>query len=97
VKASNHLRHVAVKTAWAAGGVASVIALCLAAGAVSRLTGLNGGIALVAAVFASCWLIFRDRPARHPAPGRRVAPGRDPEAAVPLALSEGQEPARLAA
>ena len=77
--------------------VVTVAAVALTADGVGYLAGPGPAVAVFAAAFVACWLIFRDRPVRHPAPDRRVAPGRDPEAATPLALTESKEPTRLAA
>lgn len=77
--------------------VAVLAAVSLIADWINALAGPRAGVAFVLAVPVACWLIFRDRPDRHPAPDRRVAPGRDPEATTPLALTESKEPTRLAA
>jgi hypothetical protein len=95
VSASNHGWRTAAKVVLIP--VAALAAVSAAADGINALAGPRVAVAFVLAVVAACWLIFRDRPVRHPAPDRRVAPGRDPQAATPLALSEGQEPARLAA
>lgn len=96
MNASNHGR--AVRVAYAIGGAAAVLAVSLAAREVSALAGGGAGAALVAAVFVSCWLVFGVLPARHPAPARRRSRGRDPEmTGGPVAMTESQEPAQLAA
>ena len=95
MNASNHGRKAAIKAACIS--VAILAAVVLTVDGVGYLAGARAGVAVIAAAFAACWLIFRDRPVRHPAPDRRVAPGRDPQTDMPLALSESKEPARLAA
>jgi hypothetical protein len=95
VNASNHGWRTAAKVI-----VAPVVVLFAVSGiadGIDVVAGPRVAVAFILAAVGACWLAFRDRPVRHPAPDRRVAPGRDPEAATPLALSESQEPARLAA
>lgn len=94
MNASNHLRRIAC----AAGGVTAVIAVCLAASFASERAGGGTGVAVIAAVFVSCALIFGTGSLRHPAPARRKSRGRDPEmTGGPVALTETSEPVRLAA
>ena len=95
MKASNHGWRTAAKVILVP--VAVLIAVSAAADGINALAGPQAGVAFVLAVPMACWLIFRDRPVRHPAPDRRVAPGRDPQATTPLALAEGNDPVRLAA
>ncbi len=94
MNASNHGWRAAAKAA--AIPVAVLAAVSLAVDGASILAGGRAGVAVIAVAFAACWLIGR-RQARHPAPARRVAPGRDPQATAPLALTESNEPARIAA
>jgi len=81
------------KTLAALGGTAAVVAVCLIAGAVSRLAGGGTGVAVIVATFAGCWIVFSPRPRRHPATPRRRSRGRDPQ----ITVTESQEPAQLAA
>ncbi len=94
MNASNHGWRAAAKAA--AIPVAVLAAVSLAVDGASILAGGRAGVAVIAVAFAACWLIGR-RQARHPAPARRVAPGRDPQATAPLVLTESHEPARIAA
>ena len=93
--ASNHGWRTAAKLILVP--VAVLAAVSAIADGINALAGPQAGVAFVLAVPVACWLIFQDRPVRHPAPDRRVAPGRDPQATAPLALAESNEPARLAA
>ena len=95
MKASSHGWRTAAKVILVP--VAVLAAVSAIADGINALAGPQAGVAFVLAVVAACWLIFRDRPVRHPAPDRRVAPGRDPETTTPLALAEGNDPVRLAA
>ncbi len=94
MNASNHGWRAAAKAA--AIPVAVLAAVSLAVDGASILAGGRAGVAVIAVAFAACWLIGR-RQARHPAPARRVAPGRDPQATAPLALTESNDPVRIAA
>lgn len=95
MNASNHGWRAAVKAAVIV--VATLIAVSAIADGIGALAGPAAGVVFVLAVPVACWWIFRDRPARHPAPARRVAPGRDPQATAPLALTESNRPERIAA
>jgi hypothetical protein len=95
VKTSNHGWRTAAKVILVP--VAVLIAVSAIADGISKLAGPRVAVVFVLAVPVACWLIFRDRPDRHPAPARRRAPGRDPQDATPLTLTESDEPARLAA
>ena len=92
MKTSNHGWRAAVKAACAV--VATLIAVSAIADGIGALAGPGAGVAFVLAVLVACWLIFRDRPVRHPAPARRKSRGRDPEIA---ALADSNEPMRIAA
>ena len=92
---NNHGPRAAIKAACAV--VATLIAVSAIADGIGALAGPGAGVAFVLAVVVACWWIFRDRPARHPALPRRKSRGRDPEIAAPVALTEGNEPVRLAA
>ncbi len=94
MNASNHGWRAAAKAA--AVPVAILVIVSLAADGASMLAGGKAGVAVIAVAFAACWLIGR-RQARHPAPARRVAPGRDPQATAQVMLTESHEPARIAA
>ena len=90
---SHHGRRPAVKAAQAAGGVIAFIALAEVAHVVSVLAGPSGviaGGAVICAVFAACWYVFRVRPLLHPA---RPAPACEPV----TAFADGETPAQLAA
>lgn len=92
MKASNHGPRAAIKAAVIV--VATLIAVSAIADGISALAGPQAGVAFVLTVLVACWVIFRDRPARHPAPARRKSRGRDPEIA---ALADSNEPVRIAA
>jgi hypothetical protein len=53
--------------------------VCGAADLAARYYGTLAGAALITGVFAACWIVFRVRPALHPA---RPAPVRLPELAA---------------
>jgi hypothetical protein len=91
---ANHAGRTAVK---ALAAVAVIPVLAEAANLASRALGVRAGAAVIVTVFAACWTVHRAAQLRHPAPRYRRAPGRDPEPAAAPALSEGHEPARLAA
>ena len=95
MSASNHGWRAAIKAACAV--VATLITVSAIADGIGALAGPGAGVVFVLAVPVACWVIFRDHPVRHPAPARRVAPGRDPRATAPLALTESNEPVRIAA
>jgi hypothetical protein len=95
VPESNHGPRAAVKAVVAV--VAVLFTVSAIADGISALAGPGAGVAFVLAVPVACWWIFGVRAARHPAPARRVAPGRDPQATAPLTLTESSEPAQLAA
>ena len=95
MSASNHGPRAAIKAACAV--VAVLIATSAIADGISALAGPRAGVEFVLAVPVACWLIFRDRPAQHPAIGRRKSRGRDPEMTAPLTLTESNKPARIAA
>lgn len=95
MSASNHGPRAALK---AAGIVVAVLfAVSAIADGIGALAGPGAGVVFVLAVLVACWVIFGVWAPRHPAPARRVAPGRDPQATAPLALTESNEPAQLAA
>ena len=88
---SHHGHSIAVKAAQAAGGIAVFIGLAEAAHVVSVLAGPSGlvaGVALVAAVFAACWYVWRVRPLLHPV----SQPPREPQ----LPAQAGNAPAEPA-
>ena len=92
MKTSNHGWRAAVKAAVIPVAVlATVIGITDWVGA---LADPQAGVAFIVVVAMACWAIFRDRPARHPAPARRKSRGRDPEIA---ALADSNEPVRIAA
>lgn len=95
MNASNHGPRAAVKAAGAV--VATLIAVSAAADGIGAAAGPGAGVVFVVAVLVACWVIFGVWAPRHPAPARRVAPGRDPQATAPLTLTESNEPAQLAA
>ena len=95
MSASNHGWRTAAKVILVP--VAVLAAVSAIADGINALAGPGAGVVFILAVVVACWAVFRDRPARHPAPDRRVAPGRDPQATAPLALAEGNDPVRLAA
>jgi hypothetical protein len=95
LNASTHGPRAAVKTAVIV--VTVLFAVSAAADGISALASPGAGVVFVVAVLVACWVIFGVWAPRHPAPARRVAPGRDPQATAPLALTESNEPAQLAA
>jgi hypothetical protein len=86
VTTSNHV------IAKAASGIAATAIVIKAAEMASRAYGVMAGVALIVAVFTACWLVFRVRPALHPARRSRasapvVPPGStSPEPARPELL-----------
>ena len=94
MKTSNHGWCAAVKAACAV--VATLIAVSAIADGIGALAGPGAGVVFVLAAAVACWQVCA-WVSRHPAPPRRVAPGRDPRATAPLALTESNEPARIAA
>lgn len=95
MSASKHGPRAAVKAAVAV--VATLIAVSAVADGIGALAGPAAGVVFVLAAPVACWVIFGVRAARHPAPARRVAPGRDPQATAPVTLADSHEPAQLAA
>ena len=91
MSASNHGRSIAARAAYAAGGIAVFIGLAEAAHVVNILAGPSGlvaGVALVVAVFAACWYVWRVRPMLHPVPPARRSGTRGTEVtAEPPALA----------
>ncbi|MGO8729841.1 MAG: hypothetical protein ACLQK8_24690 [Streptosporangiaceae bacterium] len=84
----NASNHVAVKAASSAGGIAAVIAVAEAARLASRAFGITAGAAVIGAVFAACWIIWRVRPMLHPVPLARRSGTREAEVtAEPAALA----------
>jgi hypothetical protein len=76
VNASNH---AAVKVASAAVGIAAVAAVCETAQLACRAFGPMAGAAVIVAVFAACWIVWRVRPLLHPVPLARNSGVREPE------------------
>ena len=95
MNASNHGWRAAIKAACAV--VATLITVSAIADWIGALAGPGAGVVFVLVVVVACWWIFGVREGRHPAPARRVAPGRNPEATAPLALADSNEPERIAA
>ena len=75
----NASNHAAVKVATAGGGIAAVLAVCEAANRAGRHLGVTAGAALIVAVFAACWIIWRVRPLLHPVPLARRSGTREAE------------------
>ena len=95
MSASNHGWRAAIKAASAV--VATLFTVSAIADGIGALAGPAAGVAFVLAAAVACWQICAWASRHHPAPPRRVAPGRDPEATAPLALTESNEPTRIAA
>lgn len=89
----NSSNHAAAKAVYAAGGIAAVAVVCEAAHLASRARGAMAGYALIAAVFAACWIIRSFRSLLHPVQRRP----REPQMASPVTLAESQQPTRIAA
>jgi hypothetical protein len=70
VKTSNH---AAAKAVYAIGGLAAVAVVCAAAILAAGALGAMAGYALIAGVFAACWIIFCVRPLLRPAPRPRAS------------------------
>jgi hypothetical protein len=84
---SQHDRSRRARLVLAIGGIAAVLAACGAADLAARRYGTLAGAALIAAVFAACWIVFRVRPLLHaarPAPVRLPEPAGDLEPASSL-------------
>ena len=91
--ASQHGHRTAVK---AAGSIAVVLAVAEAANLAARSRGEMAGAAVVAMAFLACWIIHQLRQILRPVPRRSREP-QLPAGVTPVALADGQEPARLAA
>ena len=72
--ASNHGRSAKARLALAVGGVSAVVAVAGVARLAARELGTTAGVALIAAVFAACWLVHRVRPLLHPVSQRPREP-----------------------
>ena len=75
----NTSHHAAAKVASAAGGIAAVAVVCEAAQLASRALGVIAGVAVITAVFAARWIIWRVRPLLHPVPLARRSGTREAE------------------
>ena len=85
MNASTHGRRAAVK---ALGVIAVILVTAEAASVAEQLFGFLAGAALVGAVFAACWIIWRVRPLLHPVPLARRSGTREAEVtAEPPALA----------
>ena len=95
MNASNHGPRAALKAACAV--VATLITVSAIADGIGALAGPGAGVVFVLAVVVACWWVFGVREGRHPAVPRRKSRGRDPETTIPVALTESNEPERIAA
>lgn len=90
---SHHARRPLARAGLAVAAIAAALALCGAADLAARHYGVTAGAALIAGVFAACWIAARARPLLHPVSQRP----REPQVTLPATLTEGQDPARIAA